>query len=149
MSRTHIISKSRIALLLAGLFAALSVAVTAERAEAASPSTVTATCYSDGYIIISDGGNVASAPQHMRLQIAHRTAQGWSWQPYQWRAVNGGSFRLNATRGGQFYIYVTIATANGAGGFTYSSDYVSVTNVKISPIGAVTSTTRTRGLCNT
>lgn len=149
MTLTHIISKSRIALLLASLFAAFSVALATDKAEAASPSTVTATCYSDGYITISDGGNVASAPQHLRLRIAYRTSSGWRWQTYQWRAVDGSSFRLNATRGAQYHIHATIATANGSGGFTYQSDFVSVTNVNVSPIGAVTVESRTKGLCKT
>lgn len=146
MTRTHNISKN---LLLAALIALAFTAFTVDRADAASPATVTATCYSDGYIMINDGGNVASAPQQLQLQIAHRTATGWRWQTYAWRSVNGGSFRLNATKGARFYIFATIATSNGSGGFTYSRDYVSVTNVAVSPIGAINVTSRTRGLCQT
>jgi hypothetical protein len=148
MTRTATITKNPLMLLLAGLAAAVSIAVTAGQADAATPATVAATCYSDGYITVSDGGNIASAPQYLRLKIARRTAQGWRWQSYSWRPVNGGSFRLNATRGGQFYIYATIATSTGSG-FSYSSDYVSVTNVQVSPIGAVTATSRTKGFCQT
>ena len=150
MTRTQNLSKSTLLALLAALLAATFVAFGADRADAAAAGgNVTATCYSDGYIMINDGGNVASAPQHLRLQIAHRTAQGWSWKTYAWRSVNGSSFRLNATRGAQFYIHATIATRTASGGFTYSSDYVSVTNVKVSPIGAVNVDSRTRGLCKT
>jgi hypothetical protein len=148
MTRNRTITKNPLTLLLAGLAAIVSIAFTAGQAEAATPGTVAATCYSDGYITVSDGGNVASAPQFLRLKIAHRTTLGWRWQTYAWRPVNGGSFRLNATRGGQFYIYATIATRTDSG-FSYSSDYVSVTNVKVSPIGAVTVAARTKGFCQT
>ena len=153
MTRTQTLSrKNPLVLLVTGLMALALVAFASERADAAAMSVgnVTATCYSDGYIIVNDGGNVMSAPKHLQLQIAHRNPQGgWTWKKYAWRSIKGSSFRLNATKGAQFYIYATIATANGNGGFTYEKDWVSVTNVKISPIGAVTQTTRTRGLCST
>jgi hypothetical protein len=48
-----------------------------------------------------------------------------------------------------YYIYATVATQNGSGGFSYTSDWVPVTNVKVSPIGAVTVDSRTTGLCKT
>jgi hypothetical protein len=153
MTRRQTLSKNPLLVLLTALLAAAAIAfAAADRADAApgAVGNVTATCYSDGYIVVNDGGNVASAPKHLQLQIAHRNAQGgWTWKKYAWRSISGKSFRLNATKGAQFYIYATIATANGSGGFTYEKDWVSVTNVKISPIGAVTGSTKTRGLCQT
>jgi hypothetical protein len=152
MTRTRFTSKDLLFLIVIALLAVASVALDAAKADAATMSgNVTATCYSDGYIIVNDGGNVMSAPKHLELQIAHRNAQGgWTWKRYAWRSISGSSFRLNATKGATFYIHARIATANGSGGFTYDSNFVTVTNVTISPIGAISSrSTNTRGFCKT
>jgi hypothetical protein len=44
---------------------------------------------------------------------------------------------------------VSIATQDGSGGWTYNKGYVQVTNVKVSPVGAVNIDSRTVGLCKT
>lgn len=149
MTRTSTISKYPLLLLLAGLIAVAVIGFGANRADAAATSgTVTATCYSDGYIIVNDGGNVASAPKYLQLQIAHRISGGWRWTTYAWRSVNGSSFRLNATKGADYWIYATVATQT-ASGFSYVKGYVPVENVKVSPIGAITVDSRTLGYCKT
>ena len=148
MTRTQTISKTFITLVVTALVATAAMVFATDRAEAFGGS-VTATCYSAGYIIVNDGGNVAPAPKFLRLQIAHRTAEGWKWQAYAWRAINGSSFRLNATKGSQYFVHATVATKT-ATGFTYSRSFVSVTNVKVSPIGAVSVESRTtNGFCQT
>jgi hypothetical protein len=147
MSDTLTISTKKLMLVVLAVATAIALHL-AGTANAATPAAVKATCYSDGYLTISDGGNVASAPQFLRLQIGVPTASGIRWTTYAWRPVNGGSFRMNATRGGKYFIYATIATRTGSG-FSYQRGYVSVTNVAVSPIGAVTVTSRTAGVCNT
>jgi hypothetical protein len=148
MTRTLNISKTSIRLLLVVAIAAGFVTFAA-RADASSPSEVKATCYSDGYIRVFDGGNVAGPAQRIRMQIAHMTSYGWRWTTYSWRDVNGSSFRFNTTKGARYWIHVTIATQNGSGGWSYDKGYVSVTNVKVSPIGAIEIDSRTVGLCKT
>ncbi len=147
MTRTHTIGKQLIGIV-AILVAAVSLTFTANAADAAMNASVTATCYSDGYMTISDGGNVQPQAKFLQLQVAYRTATGWKWQTYKYRSINGSTFRLNATRGAHYYLYATIATQTGSG-YSYSSDWVPVTNVKVSPIGAVQVDSRTSGLCKT
>jgi type II secretory pathway pseudopilin PulG len=133
------------------LAAAISLTFAANSADAASQAlnaSVTATCYSDGYIMISDGGNVQPQAKYLQLQIAYKTSTGWKWQKYAWRSISGSTFRLNTTRGATYWIYATVATQSGSG-FTYTSDYVPVTNVKVSPIGAITVDSKTLGFCKT
>jgi hypothetical protein len=147
MTATRTVNKQIVGIL-AILVAAASLAFTANPAGAAMNASVTATCYSDGYMTISDGGNVQPQAKFLRLKIAYRTAAGWKWQTYNWRSINGSTFRLNATRGAQYHLFATIATQTGSG-FSYTSDWVPVTNVKVSPIGAVQVASRTLGLCQT
>lgn len=148
MTATKTITKQLIAVV-AILTAAVSLAFTASTADAAMNASVTATCYSDGYIMISDGGNVQPQAKQLQLKIAYRTATGWAWKTYAWRPINGSTFRLNATKGAQYYLYATIATQTSTG-FSYSSGWIPTTNVKVSPIGAVTiDSITTNGLCKT
>jgi hypothetical protein len=138
----------RIIVILVGLLAAAALGTHSQTALAASGGQVGATCYSDGYIVVSDGGNVQPQPRMYNLQIAYKTAQGWKWQSYGWRSLNGSSFRLNTTKGSTYYLHVTIATKTDSG-YTYERTWVSVENVSVSPIGAVSITSRTQGLCKT
>jgi len=138
----------RIVFILAGLLAAAALTANSGTALAATGGQVGATCYSDGYIMVADGGNVQPQPKLYRLQIAYMTTNGWQWQTYNWRNLNGSSFRLNAHKGATYHVFVTIATKNDAG-YTYERMWVPVENVSVSPIGAVTVTSRTQGICKT
>jgi hypothetical protein len=150
MTDSLTISTKKLKIAVAAILILIAIAaISAGRADAATPATVKATCYSDGYLTISDGGNVAPAPQFLRLQIGVRTSAGIRWTTYAWRPVTGGTFRMNATKGGKYYIYATVATRTASGGFTYARGYVSVTNVGVSPIGAITVISQTNGFCQT
>jgi len=122
------------------------VAFNAERAGAAAPRMIDATCVSDGYIEINDGGNVQPAPRYYWLWVASWTsAQGWSeWKGGPWRSVSGGSIRLDVAKGGYHALYVTYADRTSTG-WSYSGEWVPITNLTISPIGAVAARSQATG----
>ena len=146
-SSTRPITK-RIIFVLAGLLAAAALTANGEQALAATSGTVTATCVSDGYITVSDLGNVQSQPKQYRLVVVYKASGVWKHQYFNWRPVNGSSFRLNAPHGSR-YLYAQVATWNGSS-YTYEGGWVPVDNLTISPIGAISERShRTDGFCQT
>lgn len=139
----------RMILVLTGLLAAAALTANGETALAApGSSNITATCVSDGYITVSDGGNVQPQPKYFRLIVVYRTADGWQRQYLRWRPINGSSFRLTAPHGTR-YLWAQVATWNGSS-YSYEGGWITVENLTISPIGAITErSTRTDGYCRT
>jgi hypothetical protein len=140
--------RKRAFILLPALLAAAALTTSGEQALAATSGTVSATCVSDGYITVSDSGNVQPQPKYYRLIAYYKVSGVWQKQIMKWRPVNGSSYRINAAHGSR-YLYAQVATWNGSS-YTYEGGWVAVENLTISPIGAISGRShRSDGFCVT